>query len=48
MFVDETDSHVNEHIKVAYREKYHRYPKEYVNAYLITAARPATLKLLPC
>jgi hypothetical protein len=45
MFTDETDLNVNEQIDVAYREKYRRYPKEYVDACLTPAARAATLKL---
>jgi hypothetical protein len=45
LFTDETDPMVNEQIDVAYREKYHRYPKEYVEACLTPAARAATLKL---
>jgi hypothetical protein len=48
LFVDETDPNVNERIDVAYREKYRRYPKEYVDACLTSDARSATIKLMPC
>jgi hypothetical protein len=47
MFVDETVSSVNDQIDAAYREKYHHYPKEYVDACLTPAARAATIKLVP-
>jgi len=47
LFVDETEPAVNERIDVAYREKYHRYPKEYVDACVTPEARAATLKLMP-
>lgn len=46
-FADEVDSMVNEKIDIAYRQKYRRYPKEYVDACVTEAARAATLKLLP-
>ena len=46
-FVDEMDPAVNEQIDAAYREKYRRYPKAYVDACLTPAARAATLKLVP-
>ncbi len=46
-FVDEADPAVNERIDAAYREKYRRYPKAYVDACLTPAARAATLKLVP-
>jgi hypothetical protein len=46
LFVDETDPMVNEQIDAAYREKYGRYPKEYVDACLTPAARAATIKLV--
>jgi hypothetical protein len=47
LFVDETEPAVNERIDVAYREKYRRYPKEYVDACVTPEARAATLKLMP-
>jgi hypothetical protein len=47
IFVEETDPQVNARIDSAYQEKYHRYPKEYVNACLTAEARTATLKLVP-
>lgn len=47
LFVDETEPAVNERIDVAYREKYRRYPKEYVDACVTPEARAATLKLIP-
>jgi hypothetical protein len=47
LFVEETDLEVNERIDAAYREKYRRYPKEYVDACLTPAARAATIKLVP-
>jgi hypothetical protein len=47
LFVEETDPDVNERIDAAYREKYRRYPKEYVDACLTPAARAATIKLVP-
>jgi hypothetical protein len=47
MFVDETDPKMNELIDEAYREKYHRYPKEYVNACMTVQARAASVKLKP-
>lgn len=46
-FLDETNPDVNNQIDSAYREKYRRYPKEYVDACLTPAARAATLKLMP-
>lgn len=46
-FVDEADPAVNERIDAAYREKYRRYPKAYVDACLTPAARAATLRLVP-
>jgi hypothetical protein len=48
LFVDETNPEANERIDAAYREKYRRYPKEYVDACLTPAARSATIKLVPC
>jgi hypothetical protein len=47
MFVDETDPKVNEKIDTAYREKYRRYPNEYVDACLTPEARASTIKLEP-
>ena len=47
LFVDETEPAVNERIDLAYREKYRRYPKEYVDACVTPEARAATLKLMP-
>ena len=47
LFVEETDPEVNERSDAAYREKYRRYPKEYVDACLTPAARAATIKLVP-
>lgn len=47
VFVDETDPAVNAQIDAAYREKYRRYPKSYVDACLTPAARAATIKLVP-
>ena len=45
LFTDETGPEVNERIDAAYREKYSRYPKEYVDACLTPASRAATIKL---
>lgn len=47
LFVEETDPEMNERIDAVYREKYRRYPKEYVDACLTPAARAATIKLVP-
>ena len=47
LFVEEPDAAVNERIDVAYREKYRRQPKSYVDACLTAEARAATLKLVP-
>lgn len=46
-FVDENDPVMNEKIDAAYRQKYRRYPKEYVDACLTPQARAATIKLTP-
>jgi hypothetical protein len=46
-FVEETDSAVNEQVDAAYRKKYSRYPKEYVDACVTPEAQAATLKLVP-
>ena len=34
-------------IDAAYREKYRRYPKEYVDACLTDGAKAATIRLVP-
>jgi len=47
LFVEETDPEMNERIDAVYRDKYRRYPKEYVDACLTPAARAATIKLVP-
>jgi hypothetical protein len=47
LFMDETDLAVNERIDAAYRKKYLRYPKEYVDACVTYEARAATIKLVP-
>jgi hypothetical protein len=47
VFVEETDSYVNEQIDATYRKKYLRYPKEYVDACVTPEARAATIKLVP-
>lgn len=47
IFVDEADLRVNEQIDVAYRQKYSKYPKAYVDACLTEAARAATIRLVP-
>jgi hypothetical protein len=47
MFVDETDPIINQQIDAVYREKYRRYPKEYVDACLTPEARAASIKLEP-
>jgi hypothetical protein len=46
-FVEEADSAVNEQVDAAYRKKYSRYPKEYVDACVTPEAQAATLKLVP-
>lgn len=46
-FLDEIDPGTNIKIDAAYRQKYHRYPKEYVDACLTPQARAATIKLVP-
>lgn len=46
-FVEEPDSALNGRIDAVYREKYRRYPREYVEACLTPEARAATLKLSP-
>jgi hypothetical protein len=46
-FVEEADAAINQQIDAAYREKYRRYPKEYVDACLTPDARAATIKLVP-
>jgi len=47
IFMEETGPELNERIDVAYREKYRRYPKEYVDACVTPEARVATIKLMP-
>ena len=46
-FVEEAGTAICELIDSAYREKYHRYTKEYVDACVTSEARDATLKLVP-
>jgi hypothetical protein len=46
-FVEETDPGRLERIDAAYRGKYSRYPKEYVDACVTPAARAATIRLMP-
>jgi hypothetical protein len=46
-FEEETDSAVNEQIDAAYRKKYSRYPKEYVDACVTPDAQAATIKHVP-
>lgn len=47
LFIEELDSAVNAQIDAAYREKYRRYPREYVDACVTAEAQAATLKLIP-
>lgn len=47
LFVEETDSALNERIDAAYREKYRHYPKEYVDACVTPEAWAATIQLIP-
>ena len=47
LFMDETNPDINERIDAVYREKYSRYPKDYVDACLTPLARAATLELVP-
>lgn len=46
-FVEESGPAVDDQIDAAYRGKYHRYPKQYVDACLTPAARAVTIKLVP-
>lgn len=46
-FVEEPDSPLHKEIDAAYREKYRRYPQEYVDACLTSEAQAATIKLVP-
>jgi hypothetical protein len=46
-FVDENDPAINELVDAAYRPKYRRYPKSYVDACLTIQARASTIKLVP-
>ncbi len=45
IFVEESETAIHERIDAAYREKYRRYPKEYVDACVTPQARAATIKL---
>jgi hypothetical protein len=47
LFVEEAGPQVDGRIDAAYRAKYGRYPKEYVDDCLTPAAQAATLKLAP-
>jgi hypothetical protein len=47
LFVEESNSATHERIDAAYREKYRRYPREYVDACITPEARAATIKLAP-
>jgi hypothetical protein len=46
-FVDDVNANVSERMDAAYREKYRRYPKEYVDACVTPQARAATIQLIP-
>jgi hypothetical protein len=46
-FVEEINPGLREQIDAAYREKYRRYPKAYVDACVTPDAQAATLKLVP-
>ena len=46
-FVEMNDPALQDQIDAAYREKYRRQPKEYVDACVTPQARAATLKLVP-
>ena len=46
-FVEITDAATQEQIDAAYREKYRRQPKEYVDACLTPQALVATVRLVP-
>ena len=46
-FVEAPDSPLHKEIDAAYREKYRRYPQEYVDSCLTPEARAATIKLVP-
>ena len=46
-FVEESDPALMDRIDAAYREKYARQPKEYVDDCLTPQARAATIKLVP-
>jgi len=46
-FLDEKDPVVNAQIDAAYRQKYSKYPKSYVDACLTEAARASTIRLVP-
>jgi len=46
-FVNVSDPEINEQVDTAYRSKYHHYDAQYVDPMVATAARTATLKLVP-
>lgn len=46
-FVEMTDSTIHDQIDAAYREKYRRQPKEYVDSCVTQQARAATIQLVP-
>jgi hypothetical protein len=46
-FVEVDDATLHEQIDAAYREKYRRQPKEYVDACVTAQAHAATIKLVP-
>jgi hypothetical protein len=46
-FAEETDPAVNDQIDAAYRGKYHRYSRSYVDPIVTPEARATTLKLVP-
>jgi hypothetical protein len=46
-FVEETDPAINEQIGAAYRTKYRRYAESIINHIIGSAARAATIKLVP-
>ncbi len=46
-FVEEADSALNDRIDDAYRTKYRRQPRQYVDPMVASQARAATIKLVP-
>jgi hypothetical protein len=46
-FVEETDPGLNDQVDAALRTKYRRYDARYVDPMLTSAARAATIKLMP-